>query len=112
MVTEQTRVLNGHPCCNLRIYPRFLLQLERNHGKTQNSGLCSKEEKAQDPINEPSRCHMQERLLSVAQLGDSDLLGDRAPQQQIWPAFIGKNHIISILYMDYKATGYNIIHTM
>ena len=48
--------------------------------KTQNSGLCSKEEKPHDPINEPSRCNMQEGLLSVVQPGDSDLLGDRAPQ--------------------------------
>ena len=28
---EQTRVLNGHPRCNSRIYPRFLPQLERTH---------------------------------------------------------------------------------
>ena len=28
---EQTRVSNGHPCCNSRIYPRFLPQLEKNH---------------------------------------------------------------------------------
>ena len=26
---EQTRVSNGHPRCNSRIYPRFLLQLEK-----------------------------------------------------------------------------------
>ena len=47
--------------------------------KTQNSGLCSKEEKLRDPINEPSRCNTQEGLLSAAQPGDSDLLGGRAP---------------------------------
>ena len=28
---EQTRVSNGHPRCNLRIYPRFLPQLEKTH---------------------------------------------------------------------------------
>ena len=28
---EQTRVSNGHPRCNSRIYPRFLLQLEKTH---------------------------------------------------------------------------------
>ena len=33
-------------------------------------------------------------------------------EQQIWPAFIGKNHIISILHTGYKAIGYNIIHTI
>ena len=28
---EQTRVSNGHPGCNSRIYPRFLPQLEKTH---------------------------------------------------------------------------------
>ena len=28
---EQTRVSNGHPCCNSRIYPRILPQLEKTH---------------------------------------------------------------------------------
>ena len=28
---EQTRVSNGHPRCNYRIYPRFLPQLEKTH---------------------------------------------------------------------------------
>ena len=28
---EQTRVSNGHPRCNSRIYPRFLPQLEKTH---------------------------------------------------------------------------------
>ena len=56
--------------------------------KTQNSGLRSKEEKPRDPINQPSRCNAQEGLLSVAQTGDSDLLGGRAhPEQQIGQAF-------------------------
>ena len=50
--------------------------------KTQNSGLRSKEEKPRNPINQPSRCNMQEGLLSVAQTGDSDLLGGRAPREQ------------------------------
>ena len=35
--------------------------------KTQNSGLCSKEEKPRDPMNQSSRCNTQEGLLSVAQ---------------------------------------------
>ena len=28
---EQTRVSNGHPRCNSRLYPRFLPQLEKTH---------------------------------------------------------------------------------
>ena len=48
--------------------------------KTQNSGLRSKEEKLQDPINQPSRCN-------VAQTGDSDLLGGRARGTAIGEAF-------------------------
>ena len=28
---EQTRLSNGHPLCNSRIYPRFLPQLEKTH---------------------------------------------------------------------------------
>ena len=31
---EQTRVSNGHPRCNSRIYPRFLPQLEKTHETT------------------------------------------------------------------------------
>ena len=46
--------------------------------KTQNLGLRSEEEKPRDPINQPNRCNMHEGLLSVAQTGDSDLLGGRA----------------------------------
>ena len=38
-----------------------------NSCKTQNSGLCSKEEKPRDPMNQSSRCNTQEGLLSVAQ---------------------------------------------
>ena len=30
-LTDQSRVLNHHPGHNSRIYPRFLLQLEKNH---------------------------------------------------------------------------------
>ena len=56
------------------------------HCKTQNSGLRSKEEKPHDPINQPSRCNTQEGLLSVAQTGDSDLLGEHT-EQQIGRAF-------------------------
>ena len=75
--------------------------------KTQNSGLHSKEEKTRDPINQPSRCNMQGGLLSVAQMGDSDLLGGRAPQQQIGRAFyMQKTHTISILHTGYKVIGY------
>ena len=56
--------------------------------KTQNSGLRSKEEKPRNPINQPSRCNMQEGLLSVAQTGDSDLLGGRAPRTANWASFL------------------------
>ena len=75
--------------------------------KTQNSGLCSKEEKPRDPINQPSRCNTQEGLLLVAQTGDSDLLGGRAHRTANWASFLyAKNHIISILHMGYKVIGY------
>ena len=67
--------------------------------KTQNSGLCSKEEKPRDPINEPSRCNMQEGLLSVAQTGDSDLLGGRAHRTQIGQAFYRQKTILSAYYI-------------
>ena len=67
--------------------------------KTQNSGLHSKEEKPRDPINEPSRCNMQEGLLSVAQTGDSDLLGGKAPRTANWASFYGqKPHYQHITY--------------
>ena len=56
--------------------------------KTQNSGLRSKEEKLRDPINKPSRCNAQEGLLSVAQTGDSDLLGGRAHRTANWASFL------------------------
>ena len=33
-------------------------------------------------------------------------------KQQIGQAFIGKNHIISILHTGYKTIGYNISYTI
>ena len=76
--------------------------------KTQSSGLRSKEEKPRDPINQPSRCNTQEGLLSVAQTGDSDLLGGRAHRTVNWASFLyAKNpHTISILHTGYKVIGY------
>ena len=62
------------------LHPKILSRGPKLFCKTQNLGFRSKEEKPHDPINEPSRCNMQEGLLSVAQQGDSDLLGDRAPR--------------------------------
>ena len=75
--------------------------LSRWHCKTQNSGLRSKEEKPHDPINQPSRCNMQEGLLSVAQASDSDLLGGRAHRTANWASFI-----CSMLHTGYKVIGY------
>ena len=50
---------------------------------------------------------MQEGLLSVAQTGDSDLLGGRAHRTANWASFYGqKKHIISILHTGYKVIGY------
>ena len=69
--------------------------------KTQNSGLRSMEEKPLDPINQPSRCNTQEGLLSVAQTGDSDLLGGRAPRTANWASFI-----CSMFHTGYKVIGY------
>ena len=78
-----------------------------HHCKTQNSGLRSKEEKPRDPINEPSRCNTQEGLLSVAQTGDSDLLGGIAHRTANWASFLYvKKHTISILHTGYKVIGY------
>ena len=56
--------------------------------KTQNSGLRSKEEKPRDPINQSSRCNMQEGLLLVAQTGDYDLLGGRAHRTANWASLL------------------------
>ena len=67
--------------------------------KTQNSGLRSKEEKPRDPINQASRCNAQEGLLSVAQTGDSDLLGGRAHRTANWASFLyAKKNILSAYY--------------
>ena len=75
--------------------------------KTQNSGLRSKEEKPRDPINQPSRRNTQEGLLTVAQTGDSNLLGGRAHRTANWAIFLyAKNHTISILHTGYKVIGY------
>ena len=50
---------------------------------------------------------MQEGLLSVAQTGDSDLVGGRAPRTANWASFYRqKNHIISMLHTGYKVIGY------
>ena len=72
------------------IFINLLMQTYRTqrHCKTQNSGLRSKEEKPRDPINQPSRCNTQEGLLSVAQTGDSDLLGGRAHRTANWASFL------------------------
>ena len=52
---------------------------------------------------------MQEGLLSVAQTGDSDLLGGRAHRTANWTSFLyakKKKHTISILHTGYKVIGY------
>ena len=59
--------------------------------------FVSRRKKPLDPINEPSRCNTQEGLLSVAQTGDSDLLGGRAPRTANWA---------SLLHTGYKVIGY------
>ena len=90
-------------------YFRFsqFINLHERKCKTQNLGLRSKEEKPHDPINQPSRCNTQEGLLSVAQTGDSDFLGGRAPRTANWASFLyAKNHTISILHTGYKVIGY------
>ena len=75
--------------------------------KTQNSGLRSKEGKPRDPMNQPSRCNMQEGLLTVAQTGDSDVLGGRAHRTANWASFLyAKNQTFSILHTGYKVIGY------
>ena len=66
----------------------FSITFECSHCKTQNSSLHSKEEKPHDPINQPSRCNTQEGLLSVVQMGDSDLLGGRAHRTANWASFL------------------------
>ena len=45
--------------------------------------------------------------MTVAQTGDSDLLGGRAHRTANWASFYGqKKHIISILHTGYKVIGY------
>ena len=49
----------------------------------------------------------QEGLLTVAQMGDSDLLGGRAHRTANWASFLyAKSHTISILHTGYKVIGY------
>ena len=74
--------------------------------KTQNSGLCSKEGKPCDPMNQPSRCNTQEGLLSVAQTGDSSPGRQSTPNSKLGKLLWAKNHIISMLHMGYKVIGY------
>ena len=82
------------------VFTEALFTIAKTWCKTQNSGLCSKEEKPHDPIKEPSRCNMQKGLLSVAQTGDSDLLGGRAhTEQQIGQAFMGKKTTLLAYYI-------------
>ena len=78
---------------------RTLKVFRTTYCKTQDSGLRSKEEKPRDPMNQSSRCNTQEGLLSVVQTGDSDLLGGRAPQQQIGQAFYMQKTILSAYYI-------------
>ena len=53
-----------------------------------------------DPINQPSRCNTQEGLVSVAQTGDSDLLGGRAHRTANWASFLyAKKNILSAYYI-------------
>ena len=67
--------------------------------KMQNSGLRSKEGKLRDPMNQSSRCNMQEGLLSAAQTGDSDLLGGRAHRTANWASFYRqKTHYQHVTY--------------
>ena len=72
----------------LQLFEDMCRLARRRQCKTQNSGLRSKEEKPCDPINQPSRCNTQEGLLSVAQTGDSDLLGGRAHRTANWASFL------------------------
>ena len=96
-----------NPSGNFKIIYRIICFTTVSVCKTQNSGLRPKEEKPRDPINQPSRCNTQEGLLSVAQTGDSDLLGGRAHRTANWARFYGqKTHIISILHTGYKVIGY------
>ena len=67
--------------------------------KTQNSGLCSKEEKPCDPINQSSRCNTQEGLLTVAQTGWLISWEAEHTEQQIGQAFYRQKTILSAYYI-------------
>ena len=76
-----------HGCAWGILVLNSLYNPRRSYCKTRNSGLRSKEEKPRNPINQPSRCNAQEGLMSVAQTGDSDLLGGRAHRTANWASF-------------------------
>ena len=80
----------------------------KTYCKTQNSGLRSKEEKLRDPINQSSRCNMQQGLFSVAQTGWLWSPGRQStPNSKLGKLFMcKKNHTISILHTGYRVIGY------
>ena len=61
-VTEQTRVLNCHPHCNSRMYPRFPPQLEKNHETSP-----SPRDEAQFPcfVCRPILCSQSDTLVAL-----------------------------------------------
>ena len=77
------------------------LQVNSDAVRPRIRAFVPRRKKPRDPINQPSRCNMQEGLLSVAQTGDSDLLGGRAHQTANWASFI-----CSMLHTGYKVIGY------
>ena len=81
---------------------------QSNMCETQNSGLCSKEGKLCDPINQSSRCNTQEGLLSVAQTRWLWSPGRQStPNSKLGKLLWAKKpHIISILHTGYKVIGY------
>ena len=91
-ITYAYTITHTHVCLCARA-PMYIEQYPckysiRSSCKTQNSGLRFKEEKPRDPLNQASRCNTQEGLLSVAQTGDSDLLGGRAHRTANWASFL------------------------
>ena len=86
---KEILVLMGHVYFSIMIYA-FVSLRKSSICKTQNSGLRPKEEKPRDPMNQPSRCNTKEGLLSVAQTGDSDLLGGRAHRTANWASIYGQ----------------------
>ena len=66
--------------------------------KTQNSGLPPKEEKTARPNEPVQQMQHQEGLLSVAQTGDSDLLGGRAHRTANWASFYRQKNTLSAYY--------------